>query len=137
MDESSRENILDHYRHPRHKGHLEHPTHSFRDENPLCGDNVQIDLHVDGDDVIDDVRFDGHGCSISLASASMLAERLKGLPLSEAKKLSKEDILQALGIELGPVRLKCALLSLKVLKGAIYGLAEGQSLDEDADDAQW
>jgi nitrogen fixation protein NifU and related proteins len=133
MDDLYRENILDHYRHPRHKGRLEHPTHSFQDENPLCGDNIRIDLHVDENDVIDDVRFDGHGCSISLASASMLAERLKGMPLEEAKKLSKEDILEALGIELGPVRLKCALLSLKVLKGAIYGLPEAPadaSLDE-------
>lgn len=132
MDDLFRENILDHYRHPRYKGRLEDATHSFHDENALCGDNIQIDLHVDGNDVIDDVRFDGHGCSISLASASMLVEGLKGMPLDEAKKLNKEFILQALGIELGPVRLKCALLSLKVLKGAIYGIGEDQrNGDED------
>lgn len=135
MDDLYRESILDHYRHPRHKGNLEHPTHSFQDENPLCGDNIRIDLHVDENDVIDDVRFDGHGCSISLASASMLVERLQGMPLEEAKKLSKEDVLDSLGIELGPVRLKCALLSLKVLKGAIYGLSEAAA--DEADEEKW
>jgi len=134
MDDLYRENILDHYRHPRHKGKLEHVTHSFQDENPLCGDNIRIELHVDENDVIDAVGFDGHGCSISLASASMLTERLQGMPLEEAKKLSKEDILDSLGIELGPVRLKCALLSLKVLKGAIYGLSEAA---DEMDDETW
>ncbi len=133
MDDLFRENILDHYRHPHHKGNLEHPTHSFQDENPLCGDQIQIELHVDENDIIDQVRFEGHGCSISMASASMLTDKLEGMPLEEAKKLSKEDILNLLGIELGPVRLKCALLSLKVLKGAIYGLSS-QPADEEEED---
>lgn len=131
MDDLYRENILDHYRHPRNKGRLEHPTHTHEEHNPLCGDVVRIDLHVNEDDVIDQVRFDGEGCAISQASASMLTEMLEGKTLEEAKELSKEDILEALGIQIGPVRLKCALLSLKVLKAGIYGLPDWSGEDED------
>jgi nitrogen fixation NifU-like protein len=131
MDDLYRENILDHYRHPRNKGRLEHPTHSHEEHNPLCGDVVRIDLHVNEEDVIDQVRFEGEGCAISQASASMLTEMLEGKTLEEAKTLSKEDILEALGIPIGPVRLKCALLSLKVLKAGIYGLPDWTGEDED------
>jgi nitrogen fixation NifU-like protein len=134
MDDFYRENILDHYRHPHNKGEMEHPTHTHQEDNPLCGDVIRIDLHVNGNDVIDQVRFSGEGCAISLASASMLTEMLEGKTLEEAKQLGKENILDALGIELGPVRLKCALLSLKVLKGAAYGLS---SLPDDEDDDGW
>lgn len=133
MDDFYRENILDHYRHPRNKGHLEHPTHTHTEHNPLCGDIITIELHVNEQNVIDGVRFDGEGCAISQASASMLTEMLQGKTLDEAKKLSKEDILEALGIQLGAVRLKCALLSLKVLKGAVYGLSTIIDTDEDND----
>jgi nitrogen fixation NifU-like protein len=129
MDDLYRENILDHYRNPRNKGELEHPTHTFQDDNPLCGDHIRIDLVVDGKDIIQQVRFSGEGCAISQASASMLTETLVGKTLEEAKQISKEDILDMLGIQLGPVRLKCALLSLKVLKGAAYGLPV--EVDED------
>lgn len=124
MDDFYRENILDHYRHPRNAGTLEHPTHSHEDYNPLCGDKIRIDLHVNEDHIIDQVAFSGKGCAISQASASMLTEMLQGKSLDEAKKIGKEDILEALGIEIGPVRLKCALLSLKVLKSGVYGLNE-------------
>ncbi|UCC89037.1 MAG: SUF system NifU family Fe-S cluster assembly protein [Anaerolineales bacterium] len=124
MDDFYRENILDHYRNPRNKGSLENPTHTHEEDNPLCGDVIRIDLHVNGEDVIDQVRFDGQGCAISQASASMLTEMVQGKTLEEAKKLSKEDILEALGIEIGPVRLKCALLSLKVLKAGVYDVPE-------------
>jgi nitrogen fixation NifU-like protein len=133
MDDFYRENILDHYRHPHNKGELAQPTHTHQEDNPLCGDVIRIDLHVNENDVIDQVGFSGEGCAISLASASMLTEMLEGKTLEEAKQLGKEDILAALGIELGPVRLKCALLSLKVLKGAVYGLS---SLSDD-DDEDW
>jgi nitrogen fixation NifU-like protein len=132
MDDLYRENILDHYRNPRNKGRLEHPTHTHEEHNPLCGDVVRIDLHVNEEDVIDQVRFEGEGCAISQASASMLTEMLEGKTLEEAKKLSKEDILEAMGIQIGPVRLKCALLSLKVLKAGIYGLPDWS--DEDGDE---
>lgn len=132
MEDFYRENILDHYRNPRNKGQLEDPTHTHEEDNPLCGDVIRIDLHVNDQDVIDEVRFDGHGCAISQASASMLTEMIEGKTLEEAKELSKEDILEALGIEIGPVRLKCALLSLKVLKAGVYDLPEW--IDEDEDD---
>lgn len=97
----------------------------------MCGDVVRIDLHVNEEDVIDEVRFDGEGCAISQASASMLTEMVEGKTLEEAKELSKQDILEALGIDIGPVRLKCALLSLKVLKAGIYGLPDWTDEDED------
>lgn len=132
MEDFYRENILDHYRNPRNKGQLEDPTHTHEEDNPLCGDVIRIDLHVNDQDVIDEVRFDGHGCAISQASASMLTEMIEGKTLEEAKELRKEDILEALGIEIGPVRLKCALLSLKVLKAGVYDLPEW--IDEDEDD---
>jgi nitrogen fixation NifU-like protein len=130
MDDFYRENILDHYRHPRNKGRLEHPTHSHEEHNPLCGDVIRMDLHVNEDNVIDQVRFEGDGCAISQASASMLTEMIQGKTLEQAKELTREDILEALGIEIGPVRLKCALLSLKVLKAGIYDLP-GWAEEED------
>jgi nitrogen fixation NifU-like protein len=131
MDDLYRENILDHYRHPRNKGRLEHATHTHEEHNPVCGDIIRIDLHVNEEDVIDEVRFEGEGCAISQASASMLTEMIAGKTLEEAKELSKQDILEALGIEIGPVRLKCALLSLKVLKAGIYGLPDWTDEEED------
>jgi len=132
MDDFYKENILDHYRHPRHAGMLDHPTHSHTEDNPLCGDVIRIDLHVDENDVIDQVAFEGKGCAISQASASMLMEMLEGKTLAEAKEIGKEDILEALGIEIGPVRMKCALLALKVLKAGAYGLSEEEwNSDED------
>lgn len=135
MDDFYRENILDHYRRPRHKGTLDPHTHRHQENNPLCGDEIQIDLYVNDAGVIEKAAFDGRGCAISQASASMLVERLQGVSLEEAKQLSKDDILEMLGIEIGPVRLKCALLSLKVLKAGIYGLdaVEVDALDEDED----
>ncbi|MFQ5611850.1 MAG: Fe-S cluster assembly sulfur transfer protein SufU [Anaerolineae bacterium] len=134
MDDFYRENILDHYRHPRNKGTLENPTHSHQEHNPLCGDVIRIDLHVDDNNVIDQVAFDGKGCAISQASASMLTEMLVGKNLEEARQISKDDILEAIGIDLSPVRLKCALLSLKVLKVGAYGLSDAAEWGEDDDD---
>jgi len=121
MDDLYREFIIDHYRNPRNYGKLDDPDISYAEDNPVCGDHIQIDLKV-SDGRITDVRFSGHGCAISQASASMLTEELVGLTLEEAKEISKEDILEMLGIPLGPVRVKCALLSLKVLKAGLYGL---------------
>jgi nitrogen fixation protein NifU and related proteins len=123
MDALYREAILDHYKHPRRKGHLENPDIQHHDHNPFCGDEITIQLKV-ADDVVVDAAFDGRGCAISQATASMLMEEIVGKSLEELKQLDKEYILELLGIEIGPVRLKCALLSLKVLKAGVYGIEE-------------
>jgi len=134
MDDFYRENILDHYRRPRNAGTLDDATHSHEENNPLCGDVIRIDLHVNENNVIDKVAFSGKGCAISQASASMLTEMIEGKSLDEAKQIGKDDILEALGIDIGPVRMKCALLSLKVLKAGAYGLSEEEwNTDEDDD----
>jgi nitrogen fixation protein NifU and related proteins len=132
MDDFYKENILDHYRHPHNTGRLEQPTHTHEEHNPLCGDKIRLDLHVNEANIIDEVAFSGKGCAISQASASMLTDMIKGKSLEEAKQIGKEEILDALGIEIGPVRLKCALLSLKVLKAGAYGLSEEEwNTDDD------
>jgi nitrogen fixation NifU-like protein len=123
MDDLYRELILDHYRNPRNKGRLEEPDISYEDDNPLCGDHIHLYLALDDQGRVQDVAWEGEGCAISMASASMLSEAIKGKSLEELRTLSKEDVLEMLGIELGPVRLKCALLPLKVLKAGAYGLA--------------
>jgi len=124
MDDLYREQILDHYKNPRQKGQIDPSDFSFEDENPLCGDFLHIDLKVDDNGVITDAKFEGHGCAISMASADLVLESLIGKTLEDAKKLTKQDVLDLLGIELSPVRLKCALLSLKVTKAAAYELKE-------------
>ena len=130
-DEIYRENILEHYKHPRNRGTLEHPDISYEDSNPLCGDVLRMDFKLK-DGKIDQVRFSGHGCSISQASASMLCERVEGMELEEAKKITRDDVLEMLGIELGPVRLKCALLALKTLKAGVYGIEQWPGEEEEA-----
>jgi nitrogen fixation NifU-like protein len=122
MDDMYREVILDHYKNPRNHGKLDPADFSFEDDNPLCGDRIRIDVRVGEDNKVKEVAFSGQGCAISQASASMLTEHIIGKSLDEVKQLSKDDILELLGIELGPVRLKCALLSLKVLKAGVYGI---------------
>ena len=122
MDDLYREVIIEHYKNPAYRGHLDPHDISFEDNNPLCGDHIEIDLRVDENGMVTDARFDGHGCAISQASADLLVESIIGKSLEEVKQLNKQNILDLLGIELGPVRLKCALLSLKVLKAGVYGL---------------
>lgn len=128
MDDLYREAIIEHYKNPSFRGQLEPHDISFADDNPLCGDHIQIDLRVDQSGVVADARFDGHGCAISQAAADLLVESIVGKPLEQIKALRKQDILDLLGIDLGPVRLKCALLSLKVLKAGVYGL--GSATDD-------
>lgn len=130
MDDLYRELIIDRYQNPRFSGTLDPHTHSYEDDNPVCGDHIRIDLRVDDKDIVTEAKFTGEGCSISQASADLLMEKITGVPVAEVRALAKQDILDLLGIELGPVRLKCALLSLKVLKGGVYGLDEVMSLDE-------
>ena len=124
MDDLYREIIIDRYKNPQFRGSLDPHDISFEDDNPLCGDHIRIDLRINEDGCVGEATFDGHGCAISQASADLLMENIIGMPLDEVKALAKEDILDLLGIELGPVRLKCALLSLKVLKAGVYGLGE-------------
>jgi nitrogen fixation NifU-like protein len=128
-DQFYREFILDHYKNPRNFGRLEGADISHEEYNPLCGDVVGMDFRL-RDGMIEDIRFHGRGCAISQASASLLTERLKGLSLEEARQISREDVLDELGIDISPARLKCALLSLKVLKVGAYGLAGEEEEDE-------
>jgi nitrogen fixation NifU-like protein len=121
FDDLYRQNILDHYQNPRNWGTLDKPDISAEDSNPLCGDKIRMDIKVK-DDRVEAVRFSGTGCSISRAAASMLTEAIEGKTLDEVKRIGKEEIMDMLGIELGPVRLKCALLALKTLKVGVYGI---------------
>ncbi|MDR3782417.1 MAG: SUF system NifU family Fe-S cluster assembly protein [Candidatus Nitrosotalea sp.] len=115
-----REIILDYYRNPRNYGKIQDPDISQRDSNPLCGDELEMHLNIK-DDKVADVKFTGKGCAISQASASMLTELIMGKDFEYVKKLTKDDILDNLGLhDLGPARIKCALLSLKVLKSGLY-----------------
>jgi nitrogen fixation NifU-like protein len=128
MDDLYRQLIIDRYKNPLYRGSLDPHDIAFEDDNPLCGDHIRVELRVDGDGVVKEAAFEGHGCAISQASADLLMEAVVGKTLDEVKALSKEDLLGMLGLDLGPVRLKCALLSLKVLKAGVYGL--GEATDE-------
>ena len=124
MDDLYRELIIEHYKNPVYRGELTPSDISFEDENPLCGDHIRIDLRLDDHGNVKDAAFSGHGCAISQASADLLLEAIIGKHIDEVKAMGKEDVLELLGIELSPIRLKCALLPLKVVKAGAYGLGE-------------
>jgi nitrogen fixation NifU-like protein len=135
MDDFYREEILEHYTHPHNYGTLEQADISHEEDNPLCGDRIRFDIQLDEDgETVKDVRFSAVGCAISKASASMLTDLLIGQTLDEIKALTNEDVVDELGIDLGPVRLKCALLPLKVVKVGAYGLDGWQEGDEEEDE---
>ncbi len=124
MDELYRDYILDHYKQPRNFGELDPHDLAFHDHNPLCGDELGIHLRVE-DGKIADLRFHGQGCAISQAAASIASEELIGMPVAEAGELSASWVIELLGIDISPTRRKCALLCLKVVRGAV------------TDDASW
>ncbi len=121
MDDMYRDYILDHFKNPRNHGQIERPDISYSDSNPVCGDEIRIDMKLE-DGRVSDIRFSGRGCAISTASASILTETIKGLSLDDVKKLGRKEMLEMLGIPLTPVRVKCALLALKAVKAGAYGL---------------
>ncbi|GCE05139.1 iron-sulfur cluster scaffold-like protein [Dictyobacter sp. S3.2.2.5] len=134
MSMDYREYILDHYRDPRNYGKLEHPDVHCEDSNPLCGDQLGIDLQFEGDRVTA-VRFQGRGCAISQASASMLSEMIEDKSVEEVIALGKDDVLEALGIPISPARTKCAFLSLRVLHRAL-AMAGLEHPKEDEDEEE-
>ena len=110
-----RQQILDHYKNPRNNGTLEDPTFSHEGENPMCGDEIRMDVKLDADgDVIEAVAFSGDGCAISQASASMLTQELTGLAVEDLLEMDRDDVIDLLGIDISPMRIKCAILAEKV-----------------------
>lgn len=130
-DSIYREIILEHYQHPRNRGLLDPNDFTYEDINPLCGDEIRIDVRVDDNDRVSDIKFSGRGCAVSQASASILTEMVEGKTLDEVKAIGKDELLEEIGIPVSPARMKCALLGLKVLKAGVYGLDHAQAeLDE-------
>jgi nitrogen fixation protein NifU and related proteins len=130
FDQLYRELILDHYKNPRNHGLLEPSDAHAEGQNPLCGDEVAVTVRLGDGDVIEEVGFDGRGCAISQAATSMLSDLVKGKTAAEVAAMPKEELLDELGIPLTPVRLKCAILGLGVLKLALHK-ARGTPLPEE------
>jgi nitrogen fixation NifU-like protein len=124
MSDLYRENILDHYGNPRNEGALENADISYERENPVCGDVVRLDIKLE-DGKVSEAKFSGQGCVISIASASMFTEEIKGKTISELKEMDEEDIFEMLGIELGPSRFHCGVLPLRVLQEGLAEWEEG------------
>jgi nitrogen fixation NifU-like protein len=130
MDNLYRDFILEHYRNPHNRGVLDPHDLHFADSNPTCGDELSMTIQLDDSKVrVVDVAHDGRGCAISQASASILTDELRGMSLDQLRALDPRDVVGNLGVPIGPARLKCALLSYKVLQGAVIG-AEARWPDE-------
>jgi nitrogen fixation NifU-like protein len=130
-DSIYREIILEHYKNPANRGTLEPNDFSYQDVNPLCGDEIRIDVRVQ-DNHISEIRFSGRGCAVSQASTSILTEMVEGKSLDEVKAIGRDELLDEIGIPVSPARMKCAMLGLKVLKAGIYGIDHANAaLDDD------
>jgi nitrogen fixation NifU-like protein len=127
-DSIYREQIIDLYENPLNFGRVDPADFVYEEDNPLCGDVIEISVRLDEDGRVVDINWQGHGCAISQASASLLTEEVKGKTLDEVKAFSKEQLLELLGIQLSMTRVKCALLSLKVLKAGAYGMPKPEEL---------
>jgi nitrogen fixation NifU-like protein len=123
-----REQIIDLYEHPLNFGQLDRYDFHYEEDNPLCGDVIAIAVRLDEDGIVRDVAWHGEGCAISQASASLLTEEIKGMSLQDVKDFPKERLLELIGVPLSMARVKCALLSLKVLKAGAYGVPEPDEL---------
>lgn len=119
-----REQIIDLYEHPLNFGSVEQPDFTYEEDNPLCGDVIRIDVRLDEDQRVAEVAWSGDGCAISQASASLLTEEIKGKSLAEIRAFTSEQLLELVGVPLSMARVKCALLSLKVLKAGAYGIPD-------------
>ena len=115
MNDLYKDNIIDHYKTPRHFGQVDQPTVSHQEVNSLCGDQIRMDLIIKNDKILE-VKFSGNGCAISMASASMLSEKISRKKIKEAAKINRDQILEMLNIPMSPTRLKCALLPWEVLQ---------------------
>ncbi len=119
-EEIYQEHILEHYEEPYHRGRCPRATHAHEEDNPLCGDFIHVELHIDPQGVVREAYFDGEGCCISQAAASMLMEQIEGKTVEEVEQFRAEDMLRLFGVRLTPNRQKCCLLSWKVVQQALY-----------------
>jgi nitrogen fixation protein NifU and related proteins len=126
-----REQIIDLYEHPLNYGEIEDADFSYEEDNPLCGDVVRIEVKLDENGRVADVSWNGDGCAISQASASLLTEEIKGMTMDEVKSFDKDSLLELIGVPLSMARMKCALLSLKVLKAGAYGLPDPDEIHKE------
>lgn len=124
------EHILDHYEDPYHRGHCDHATHAHEDDNPLCGDVIRVEMQIDGQGKVLSAWFEGDGCCISQASASMLMEKIEGLSVDEVKQFTAQNMLELFGARLTPNRQKCCLLSWRVVQAAMHApVADGSAAE--------
>ncbi len=133
-DDMYSEMVLDHFRNPRNFGSLNSCNVSFKDSNPICGDVVQVDLKIVNKKIID-CKFSGSGCAISQVSTDLLLDKIKDLDINAVKSINKDDMFSILGFNVSPLRVKCALLGLKVLKCGVYSYIGGEFLEDDYDKA--